>query len=461
MQYLPRPSPSPKQTDWGWVHTFILMQFTFQILLLFPQFGVLRVPMRVATFALSLFLLVRLRGSGPKHPATGLAILVLLIMVASFCFHPSVNSLLAGAGQCAMYAAILGPLFWVRHLKITPKGFQLLIFLIWGFHTVSASFGVLQVYFPGRFQPYISTAIQNTGLGVEGLMITLANGVSVPRPMGLTDTPGGAAMAGFYALLLGVGIALRERNPLLRIAGMGSGAIGLFCIYLSQVRSILVFSGICLVCLAVVLFRQGNFGRLTIMTVGISALVVTTFSWAVMVGGESTLARLSSLVSDRADAVYQQNRGHFLEDTINILLPQYPLGAGLGRWGMMNAYFGDKSNPLSQPIWVEIQWTGWLLDGGVPLILAYVAALAQACRAAWIIAIRHKLDDFALWGGLIFAYNIGALAITFNYPLFIGQGGMEFWLLNTSLFVAGYYSWREHTEAFNRMQEQPVSDIMS
>jgi hypothetical protein len=60
---------------------------------------------------------------------------------------------------------------------------------------------------------------------------------------------------------------------------------------------------------------------------------------------------------------------------------------------------------------------------------------------------------------LIFAYNIGAIAITFNYALFIGQGGMEFWLLNSSLFVAGYYSWREHTEAFNGMQEPTVSGL--
>jgi hypothetical protein len=81
------------------------------------------------------------------------------------------------------------------------------------------------------------------------------------------------------------------------------------------------------------------------MTVGITALVVATFTWAVAIGGESTLERLSSLVSDRADAVYQQNRGHFLEDTINVLLPQYPLGAGLGRWGMMNAILVTTATP--------------------------------------------------------------------------------------------------------------------
>jgi hypothetical protein len=143
-------------------------------------------------------------------------------MVVSFCLNQSMNTMLAGAAQCAMYAAILGPLFWIRHLKITPKGFQWLIFMMWGFHTLSASFGVLQTYFPGQFQPYISTTIQNSKFGVSALMIQLANGILVPRPMGLTDTPGGAATAGFYALLLSVGIALRERNPILRLACMGS-----------------------------------------------------------------------------------------------------------------------------------------------------------------------------------------------------------------------------------------------
>jgi hypothetical protein len=247
-QYVPDSSPVTRPASGRWVYVFILLQFIFQILLLFPQFGVLRVPMRIGPFALSLVLLVWLHGRGPKHPATGPAIWVLGLMALSFCLHPSLNSVLAGAGQCAMYAAILGPLFWVRCLKITPKGFQWLIFMMWGFHTVSASFGVLQTYFPGQFQPSISTTIQNSQWGVDALMITLASGERVPRPMGLTDQPGGAAMAGFYALLLGVGIALRERNQVLRVACMGSAAVGLFCIYLSQVRSVLIFSGICLVC---------------------------------------------------------------------------------------------------------------------------------------------------------------------------------------------------------------------
>ncbi|GAC1467384.1 MAG: hypothetical protein NVS2B14_05700 [Chamaesiphon sp.] len=434
-------SSSITQPAWGWIHIFILVQFTLQLLLLFPQFGVVRLPIRIASFAFSLFLLVWLHKDGPKHPATTPALAVLVILILSLFFHPSLNTFTAGVAQCAMYAAILGPIFWVQRLKITPNDFQWLIFLLWGFHTLSSIFGVLQVYFPGQFQPYLAEVIQNSAYGGDNLLITLANGQQTYRPMGLTDTPGGAATAGFYALLLGVGIALQQRNKILRVACLSSAIVGLFCIYLSQVRSVLIFTIICLICLITVLARKGEFGRVTALIVGITALFMTTFTWAVAIGGESTFARLSTLVADNPDLVYQENRGQFLQNTINVLLPQYPLGAGLGRWGMMNGYFGNNYNQFTQDIYVEIQWTGWLLDGGVPLIIAYVAAITIACITAWQIAMSRKLGDFALWGGLVFAYNIGSFAITFNYPLFNSQTGMEFWLLNTSLFMAAYYEW--------------------
>jgi len=451
-QQFPHSSRRNTLPAWGWVHGFILVQFACQLLLLFPQFGVLRVPMRIASFAISLLLLVLLPGDGPRHPATWPAIGVLVIMAVSFCFHPFMNSFMAGAAQCGMYAAILGPLFWVTRLKITPNGFKWLIFLLWGFHTLSAIFGVLQVYFPGQYQPFLSTAIQNSTFGGDQLLITLANGEQTYRPMGLTDTPGGAASAGFYALLLGVGIALQQKKTILRVACIFSSGIGLFCIYLSQVRSVLVMAGVCLLCLAVLLAKKGEFGRMTAIIGGGSALFMATFAWAVAKGGESTVARFSSLFAERADAVYYQSRGHFLEDTFNFLLPQYPLGAGLGRWGQINGYFGDLHNPLSYPLWAEIQWTGWLYDGGLPLIIAYVLALLLACQTAWKIAMNRQLKDLNLWGGLMFAYNIGALALTFNYPLFISQGGMEFWLLNTALFVAAYNEWMQDNQRARRIR---------
>lgn len=435
--------------NWTWAHTLILLQFTLQILLMFPQIGVFRVPMRIASFAFGLFLLVWLRPKGSQHPATNSAIVVLGIMLLELCLHPYINSMTGGVAQCAMYLAILSPLFWVRNLKITHIGFESLMFLMWSIYALSASFGVLQVYFPGKFQLSLSTTIQNSTYHGDNLLITLANGEQVYRPMGLTDIPGGAANAGFYALLFSVVIALKYKNPILRIVCMGSAALGLFCIYLTQVRSILVLAAVSMVFLAVVLMRTGQIARLTAMVSGVTALFAGTFSWAIAIGGKSTLQSLSSLFTASPDQIYHQNRGLFLQDTIEELLPKYPLGAGLGRWGMMNNYFGDNTYLVSQPIWVEIQWTGWLLDGGVPLVFAYIAALYLACQTAWKIAINRELGDFALWGGLIFAYDIGALAITFNYPIFMSQSGMEFWLLNAVLFVAARNSKLESNKLLN------------
>jgi hypothetical protein len=41
---------------------------------------------------------------------------------------------------------------------------------------------------------------------------------------------------------------------------------------------------------------------------------------------------------------------------------------------------------------------------------------------------------------MVFAYDVGALAMTFNYPIFISQSGLEFWILNACLFGA----WKTH-----------------
>jgi hypothetical protein len=51
--------------------------------------------------------------------------------------------------------------------------------------------------------------------------------------MGLTNVPGGAANAGFYAFLFGVVIALKHKDPVLRMPAVASGGLGLFCIYLT------------------------------------------------------------------------------------------------------------------------------------------------------------------------------------------------------------------------------------
>ncbi|HKY05505.1 MAG TPA: hypothetical protein VJQ56_11475, partial [Blastocatellia bacterium] len=183
-----------------------------------------------------------------------------------------------------------------------------------------------------------------------------------------------------------------------------------------------------------------------LLVVVVTVVVIGGFSWAVSLGGQSVKSRLSSLVEYRPSEVYYRSRGVFLEQTINELLPQYPFGAGLGRWGMMSSYFGSQDSTV-ESIYVEIQWTGWLLDGGIPLILAYSAALWLGSLAAWrIFRTPHRPEtadsggnlygNLYIWGALLIAYNVSACALTFNYPIFMSQAGLEFWLLNTCIVTA-------------------------
>ena len=80
-------------------------------------------------------------------------------------------------------------------------------------------------------------------------------------------------------------------------------------------------------------------------------LLVVTFSWAVAVGGQSISDRFSSIADGSISQTFQQNRGIFITYTFEELLLQYPFGAGVGRWGMMNVYFGGDPGQAPQSGW--------------------------------------------------------------------------------------------------------------
>jgi hypothetical protein len=320
-------------------------------------------------------------------------------------------------------------------MRVDAPGFRRVLLILWGFHTLSAMVGVVQVMVPGALTPQVSTVVAGQGdWNVEGMKITLASGAREFRAMGLSDYPGGAAMAGFYVVLLGMGLWSGERNHWLKPAYLLSLPVALFCLYLSQMRSILVMTGVCAVAFIALLAIRGEARRVIGLGAALVAVVVLSFGWAAWVGGEAVTNRLSSLVEDKPTEVYYSNRGHFLDHTVNELLPKYPLGAGLGRWGMMYFYFGDKQTQDRGEIWAEIQWTGWLLDGGVPLIVLYCGALGAAFWVAGRAAMSRS-EVIGAFGAMVFAYDVGALAMTFNYPIFISQAGMEFWILNAALFA--------------------------
>ena len=409
----------------GWIVAFVVVQFACQFALLTKELAPARVVFRIAAFGVSLLFLVIVPGRPRvRHAARLCAALVMVVLTLS-AFNPSGGTLLAVTAHWAMYLAVLAPLFWVARLDLSSKVLGKLLLVYWTFHSVSAAVGMLQVYFPGQFQPALTTFIAENQM----LSIRLASGEYVPRPMGLTDIPGGAAASGVHAALIGIGVILTRPFRGARVAGFASMTIGMACLYLSQIRAALVMLGICFIVLICLLALAGKMSRSASAVLVAAAVVTAGFYLAFDRGGDTVTTRLSSLVQTDPGTVYRTNRGFMLEYALSVLLPEYPLGAGLGRWGMMNIYFGSRDNQ----IWAEVQWVGWLLDGGVPLILAYAAAVGLTIFYAMRASLLGSDGDRASWAAVIAAYDVGVLALCFSYVSFMGAGGLEFWLLNAVL----------------------------
>lgn len=414
---------------------FLLMQMACQMALLVERLAPLRVIFRTAAFGMSLVALLAVSGFARAHPSRSL-LLAALATVAISIFYTSTNTPLAGIAQFLLYLAIAGPVFWVPRLTITPRLMERVVLVLWSFHTLSATVGVLQATFPGSFQPALSSVVQAMGDQADGLKVRLADGAEIWRPSGLTDVPGGAAAAGLYAVLFGMGYVAVAPGWGMRSAGAVGMTIGLFCIYLAQVRVTLVVVAILAFVFLSLLAAVGRYGDMVRLFTVLIGVTIGSFAWAYAIGGESVSRRLETLVEDKPTAVYYSNRGYFLEETVNELAPEYPFGAGLGRWGMTRLYFGDESNPASPPIWVEIQWTAWVLDGGLPLALLYSLALIVAIGTS--VRVMQTARDPLLvgWAALVVAFDVAVFCTTFSYVPFIGQPGLEFWLLNAVLFTA-------------------------
>jgi hypothetical protein len=446
----PRPAPL--------IQWFVVTLLLCQVALLVQEFSGVRLVFRAVAFGGSLALLAAVRGRRrARHPAYTLGGLTLLV-VAIAVFHPDTTNLTAGAAQAVLYSSVMAPVFWVPRMRIDTRVLRQTVLILWTFHTLSAALGVLQVYYPGSFQPPVSSIIASKGKGyMQSLMITTASGVRVFRPMGLTDIPGGASISGLYAVLFGAGFFVTRRTWWWMGAAIASMSLGMTVLYLSQVRAVLVMTGIALAVLVAILARRGDMARLAMLGTVAGAVFAGGYVVAMAMAGPSVARRMASLTANRPGAVYYSERGHFLADAFNRLLPEAPFGRGLGHWGMAATYFG-KNDP--NPVWVEIQWAGWIVDGGAPLLILYLIAIAAALWMAWKVASGREPPsepDLPFWGAVVFAHGVGAFALTFSYPIFLSQPGMEFWLLNACLFAAARQAYGvERARAARGLGAEPL-----
>jgi hypothetical protein len=252
-----------------------------------------------------------------------------------------------------------------------------------------------------------------------------------------------------WAVLFGLGFLLTVRPShhawLQKLIYLGSMIVGMMIIYLSQQRALLVVVAIWFAAMLAILLWRQRWREGALLAGLVLVLALGSFRVAAGVGGNDMIQRVTSLGGGQGERVYRQERGTFLAQAFGPFLHQYPLGAGLGRWGMMNQYFGDNSDPQTGSLYVEIQWQAWVLDGGAPLLAAYVVLLLLTGWSLFRLARRRQ--RLWLWAALCLAYDVGIVALTFDYTPFTGQMGLEFWFLNALVLTAVAASARESPRA--------------
>ena len=352
-------------------------------------------------------------------------------------FNPMGDLPLAAPAQFLMALSILSPIFWAPQISTTPARVDQLIRILFLCGLANLILGYLQFYNPGqidhdtyvsgRFDPPsipLVEILRETGQWKE-LLMERPDGQKVFRPFGLTDQPGGASIAASNCFLIAMLWVIR-RGPYWKRGLYGVVALmSMVMLYFCQSRVIYLITLGGLVLLSISLFLRRDFRSLSVlMTLGL-AIFVAALAWAIRSGGENFIKRFEALVDKSATEVYGENRGMFLETTFEPTIWEYPLGAGLGHWGMMNVYFGDRQTSL----YSEIQLTAWIYDGGIPLLIAYGGATLLVIWHVFRLSLRTRDSEFAKTLCTVCSMAAGILASTFSGMPFITPMGLQFWLL--------------------------------
>jgi hypothetical protein len=188
---------------------------------------------------------------------------------------------------------------------------------------------------------------------------------------------------------------------------------------------------------------------LTIAAAG-AGLFAVGLLWALRSGGDAVLARFRALLEgDSVASTYYSNRGHFVETALTGWLPKYPVGAGLGRWGMPYVYFGRRL-PVGVPgseLYAEENITAWVFQGGIVMLAVMACALALAMFDMVRIARTTPDRDLALSAAVITSLCVGVLISAFGYVPFVAPSGLIFWLLAASLHAADQRVRRDQRQA--------------
>jgi hypothetical protein len=424
----------------GVVETFILIQFLWGALLFLPGAQSFRFYVRALPYVSSLALFAFYYGGRRRLalPAAGkLVVLALLLLVVNLA-HPE-TQFRAGLAQCLFQFSIAAPVFWAGKVVREARFLNRLLWLTFVANAVNAVVGLLQIYFPAYLMPPEFSAVAHSmnQRMVESLTYEGSGGQQIIRPPGLSDMPGGAAVGAMVTAVMGLALSLRrEWGWRTRLFCLALSGVAMVTLYLTQVRAFFVMMMVSFVALVIVAVRRGQrWEGVWVASVSLG-LLAAAFVWAISIGGRAVSDRFLGISETGLINSIQMSRGIFVEHTLTHTLFEYPLGGGLGRWGMMGYYFGEAKSWDTQPIWVEIQMTGWLVDGGVLMWLFYGgavgAAVLYACRQA-LTAADRELKHAAR---IVFCFTLIVAGVSFAGPAFNTQLGIQFWFMFAALHGA-------------------------
>lgn len=419
---------------WGFPELFIISQTALPALLYLPGTQGMRLALRVSAFAISLAAFawwqLHQEERGLRHPASGWVsgvVLLLAVMLA----HPTTASVLGGLAHMMVYCAVLAPLYWAPALVRSPEHLARLLGLLLICSGVNSVVGVLQVYDADRWMPAeLSHVITESSVGLGPVVYAGPDGRIIVRPPGLFDTPGAVAGPGMFAALLGLVFGLSAIPLWQRAASFGFAAAGVAAIYLSHVRVSMGVLVIMIAAYAFVLLRQRRLGKAAVFGGMAAGIVVLSFVVAVTLGGDSIFTRFVTMFAEDPFSAYYRSRGLNLDYTLRELFYDFPLGAGLGRWGMAGGYFGSRTVAT---IWAEIQVTGWMIDGGLLMVGAYGGALVITAVSQLRLASYSQNRRLAACAAVIFAANLGTAVMVISYTPFVAQVGIQYWFLAGAL----------------------------
>lgn len=421
---------------WGFAEIFIISQTALPALLYLPGMQAIRLPIRTSAFAISLLAFVwwALSPTPPTRPSKAQSwLLAIMGLLGLMLFHPMTPSLFAGFAHLAVYFAVMAPLFWAPAFVRTPEQLARVLWLLLLCSGVNAVVGVLQVYDPARWMPAeFSNIIAGNARAMGAVTFTSAGGQQLLRPPGLFDSPGAVAGPAMSAALLGLIFATSAIPAWKRLLSFVFAAAGFAAIYLSQVRISLVMATLTLVVYTFTLFRQRRTQRATVFGIIAAGIVFGSFVLAVALGGAAISERVMTLLGGDPLKVYESARGTQLAVTFQQLLVEAPFGSGLARWGMVSLYFSTFTG-LVTPIWAEIQFTGWIVDGGILMVALYCGALIVTGVSQWRVAMTPQFPKLATCGAVILAANIGAALLIFSFTPFMTQIGIQYWFLAGAL----------------------------